>query len=175
MQKLDVNKLECIGKGSHGAVYLIDDSRCLKICKNIKQMQKEYSVLKKAKKYPQFPKVYECRSNYMVREYVKGVRADRFIDENGMDERLCQSITELLIIFKDLKFTRIDIKMNELYVCQDGSIKIIDTTRYMDKRASYPIKLFKALKESGWLNYYIDYLKKNYPDLYNEWSPQAEI
>mgnify|MGYP001316322840 CR=1 FL=1 len=170
MEKINLKKLDFVGKGVHGKVYRLDRNRCIKVCKSTKDMQMEYNVLKHAAGYPQFPKVYECQGKYMIREYIDGENIIAYIKKNGFDNHLARELTELLKIFIKLKFTRIDIRMGEVFVTRDNKIKIIDTTRYLDKKASYPMKMFKVFKELGCKKQYIIFLKKNYPELYKAWN-----
>ena len=169
MQNINVKNLPLIGKGAHGKVYKLNNNRCIKICKKTKDMQLEYKVLKHAKGYPQFPKVYECKDNYMIREFIDGQNIISYIKRNNFDNNLARELTELIIVFMKLKFTRIDIRMGEVFVTKNHKIRIVDTTRYLDKRASYPKKMLEKLRELGCLNQYMNFLKKNYPEFYEAW------
>ena len=60
--------------------------------------------------------------------------------------------------------------MGELFVTRDHKLKIIDTTRYLDKKASYPLKMLGVLKELGCYGQYINFLKENYPEFYRLWN-----
>jgi len=170
MEKINLKQLTYVGKGAHGKVYRLDKNRCIKICKNTKDMQMEYRVLKRAERYPQFPKVYQCKGKYMIREYVDGQNIVDYIKKNGFSNNLARELTELIKVFIKLKFTRIDIRMSEVFVTRDNKIKIIDTTRYLDKKASYPIKMLTVLEELGYKKRYIDFLKKYYPEFYRAWN-----
>ena len=160
MENIDLKHLPLVGEGAHGKVYRLDKNRCIKICKKAKDMQMEYHVLKYVEGYPQFPKVYECKGRYMIREYVDGQNIIDYIKKNGFDNNLARELTELIKVFIKLKFTRIDIRMHEVFVTKDHKIKIIDTTRYLDKKASYPLKMLKVLKELGCQKQYMNFLKK---------------
>ena len=170
MDNINVKGLPLVGKGAHGKVYKLDENRCIKICKSTKDMQMEYSVLKKVEGYPQFPRVYRCEDKYMIREYIAGPNIIDYIKHNGLDNNLARELTELIIVFINLRFTRIDIRMGEVFVSSGSRIRIIDTTRYMDKRASYPRKMLKTLKNLGYYNQYMNFLKQNYPKFYISWN-----
>lgn len=170
MGSINYKNLPLIGKGAHGKIYSLGNDRCIKICKKAKNMQKEYQVLKHAEGYRQFPKVYECKNNYMIREFIDGQDLRTYIAKNGFDTDLARELTELIKVFIKLKFTRIDIKMHEVFVTKDHKIKIIDTTRYMDKQASYPLNMLKSLNELGFRELYMNFLKENYPKFYKEWA-----
>jgi len=170
LEKFDLKQLPLIGRGVHGKVYRLDNNRCLKICKKTKDMKMEYDVLKHVEGYSQFPKVYECKGRYMIREYVDGLNIKVYIKKNGFNNNLARELTELIKTFIKLKFTRIDIRMGELFVTRDHKLKIIDTTRYLDKKASYPLKMLGVLKELGCYGQYINFLKENYPEFYRLWN-----
>lgn len=74
----------------------------------------------------------------MIREFIDGQNIKSYIKENGFNENLAMELTELIKIFMRLNFTRIDIRMSEIFVTKDHKIRIVDTTRYLDKHASYP-------------------------------------
>jgi len=170
MENIDIDKLSLIGKGVHGSVYKMDKNRCIKICGKSVDMQMEYHVLKHTKGYRQFPKVYECKNNYMIREFIDGQDIKSYIEENGFDNKLAKELTKLIKVFIKLKFTRIDIRMREVFVTKDHKIRIVDTTRYLDKVKLYPKKMLRALNELGYLKQYMKFLKENYPKFYKAWS-----
>ena len=78
------------------------------------------------------------KDNYIIREFIDGQNIKSYIKENGFNENLAMELTELIKIFMRLNFTRIDIRMSEVFVTKDHKIRIVDTTRYLDKHASYP-------------------------------------
>jgi len=170
LEKINLKQLPLIGKGVHGKVYKLDKDRCIKVCKKTSDMKMEYDVLKYVKGYPQFPRVYECKGAYMIREYVDGLNIRDYIKKNGFDNNLARELTELIKLFIKLKFTRIDIRMGELFVTSNNKLKIIDTTRYLDKKASYPFKMLRTLKELGCYKKYMNFLKENYLEFYVAWD-----
>ena len=60
--------------------------------------------------------------------------------------------------------------MHEVFVTKDNKIKIIDTTRYLDKKAKYPRKMLKTFLKLGVKEKYMNFLEKNYPNFYVQWS-----
>jgi len=173
MEKIDYDDLPLIGKGGHGKIYNLGDNRCIKVCKKAKDMQKEYRVLQLAEGCPQFPVVYECKGRYMIREYIDGQNIKHYIEENGLSDDLAKELTELILTFIKLKFTRIDVRMQEVFVLGDNKLKIIDTARYLEKRATYPFKMLRALEKLECKEQYMNYLKANYPELYYKWNKKT--
>ena len=166
IDNIDLKHLSLVGEGYHGKVYRLDENLCVKICKEINDMQMEYRVLKYVKNYPQFPKVYGCKGRYMVREYIDGQNIIDYIKKYGFDNELAKELTELIEVFVKLKFARIDIRMHEVFVTKDHKIRIVDTTRYLDQKSSYPRKMLKTLKKLKCNKKYMSFIKENYPEMY---------
>lgn len=66
---------------------------------------------------------------------------------NGLSDDLPKELTELIKIFIKLGFKRINIKMHEVFVIKNNKLKIIDTARYLDKKATYPFKMLRTLEK----------------------------
>lgn len=170
MKKIDTSSLTLIGQGSHGKVYRLDESRCIKVCTNKKNIQMEYRVLKHCEGFPQFPRVYECEGNYMIREYVDGQNIADYIIEHGLDRELARKLVELIDVFKQLGFTRLDCRFSQIFITNEKQLKVIDTTRHMDKHADYPYKLLKALRRLGYKDQFMAYVKELRPGYYQTWQ-----
>lgn len=173
MGTIDYKNLPLVGKGSNGKVYNLGDGTCIKICRKVKSMKKEFQVLKRAEGYSQFPMVCECKGNYMIREYIDGPNIYDYISVNGLSDDLAKELTELIKIFIKLRFKRIDIKMHEVFVIKNNKLKIIDTARYLDKKATYPFKMLRTLEKLKCKEQYLNYLKANYPEFYETWNSRA--
>ena len=170
MHEIDVRGLTLVGEGSHGKVYRLDENRCIKVCQHEEDMQLEYRVLKHSERFPQFPKVYECQGNYMVREFIEGHNIVDFIKKNGFDADLAKQLTEIIDAFTELGFTRLDCRLSQVFVTADKQLKVIDTTRHMDKTASYPYKLLKGLEKLGYKQMFLNYVKEFRPTYYKAWQ-----
>lgn len=173
MKEINYKKLPLVGEGCHGKVYRLDDKRCIKVCKDKKDMQMEYDVLKHASGYHQFPEVYECKDKYMIREFIDGVNIKDYIKKHGFNNKLAEELTQLLLVFMKLNFTKIDIRLHEVFVTNHEIIRIVDTTCYMTKKASYPKKMLANLSKLGCRGKYMEYLKSNYPELHKQWAHQV--
>lgn len=170
MNDINLKELILIGEGSHGKVYRLDDKRCIKVCRTVKHMLNEYSVLKHAEQFPHFPRVYECKDNYMIREYIDGINIIDFIQKNGFDQDLAKKLIEIIDVFSKLGFTRLDCRFSQLFVTGDKQIKIIDTTRHMDKIANYPYKMLKGLRRLGYKEEFLKYVQEFRPNYYEAWK-----
>src|SRR5665647_11771 len=106
---------EFLGSGHNGIVYLLPNNRVIKIFKNKKVCQGEYSIFIKTRKSKYFPKVYEHGDYYIVRDFASGQRLDKYIKKHGINKKISLNIIKLIEEFKKLKFNRLDIRCKDLY------------------------------------------------------------
>lgn len=167
----DVDLLGCkyVGEGHNGKIYLLKDGRILKLFKNRKACSEEYEILSSVDGNPHFPHVYEYGINYMIRDYVGGENLKKFIEQNGLPEYLAHNIINLMEEFKRLNFTKIDIRCKDIFVQEDGSLKVIDPKSLYRRERDYPHKLMKGLNNLNVLDTFEKILKKIRPDLYKLW------
>lgn len=167
----DVNLLGCkyVGEGHNGKIYLLKDGRILKLFKNRKACSEEYEILSSVDGNPHFPRIYEYGINYMIRDYVGGENLKKFIEKNGLPESLAHNIINLMEEFKRLNFTKIDIRCKDIFVQDDGSLKVIDPKSLYRRERDYPHKLMKGLNNLDVLDNFEQVLKKVRPDLYKLW------
>lgn len=170
MLNINVEGLPVIGEGSHGKVYRLDDKRCIKVCKRGKHIQLELKVLKHSERFPQFPKVFECEENYMIREFFDGPNARDYIKQNGLSDGLCDKLIEIIDIFKELGYTRLDCRFSHMIITEGENVKIIDPTRNMDKIADYPRDMLKGLNQLGYKQKFLQRVKQVRPDYYEAWK-----
>lgn len=170
MLDVNVKDLPLIGEGSHGKVYRLDDKRCIKVCKKEKHIQLEFNVLKHSERFPQFPRVYECEGNYMIREFFAGPNARDYIKEKGLSEGLCDRLIEIIDIFKELGYTRLDCRFSHIIITDGENLKIIDPTRNMDKIAEYPRSMLNNLEQLGYKQKFLEHVRKVRPDYYEAWK-----
>lgn len=169
---LDINLLDCkfLGKGNNGIVYMLPDGKVIKICFNNKSFIGESSILQRVNGNKYFPKIYEVGLNYMIRDYVDGVPLNIYIKENGLNKDLIHKIIKLLKEFKKLKFSKIDIRCRDIFVQPNGNLMIIDPKKCYSKYRTFPQHLAKGLYILGVLDYFLDTLKTEEPELYEIWN-----
>lgn len=168
----DVDLMQCtlLGEGNNGWVYLMPDGKAIKICKELKSCLKEYYILKNAETSKHFPKVYEQSGNYMIRDFVGGTCADKYIKRNGLSRRLAVNMINLIEEFERLKFTKLDIRCRDLFVQKDESIMVIDPKSSYTRNVKYPRHMMKGLKKLGVLDKFLKILKEEKPALYKKWN-----
>lgn len=174
---MEVNLKECkfIGRGTHGSAYLTKDGKVIKVCKKKESAKEEYLVMKKGKDSKYFPKVYHYHDNYLIRDYVGGQCAKRYIAKNGLSRKLANNLISLIENFIELDFSRLDIRLMHVFVQKDESILIIDPAANCTKKASYPQHMIKNLKSLGVLKTFFEVLNKKDPELCKEWASKAKV
>lgn len=153
-----LRKSSFLGEGHNGVVFLLEENKVIKIFRRVNVWQDESSILKRVGKSRFFPKMYECKEGYIVREYVEGVRLDKYLRRDSLDESLCKELYLMILDFEKLGFKRIDIRCKDIYIQNDYTLKIIDPKNNYKKRVSYPRHLFKGLYKRNELDRFLDYL-----------------
>lgn len=144
-----------LGVGHNGIVFSLSKNRIIKIFNDDTICKKEYYILKRTDKSKYFPKVYDVGKHYIVREMVHGERLDKYLKEKTMDEALASKLLDLLDEFKQLRFTRLDIRCKDIYICKNEQLKIIDPKNNYSKCVEYPRHLMKGLRNSGSLDVFL--------------------
>ncbi|ELC8441885.1 hypothetical protein QYB59_000891 [Clostridium perfringens] len=155
-----LRKSSFLGEGHNGVVFLLEENKVIKIFRRVNVWKDESSILKRVGKSRFFPKMYECKEGYIVREYVEGVRLDKYLRRDSLDESLCKELYLMILDFEKLGFKRIDIRCKDIYIQNDYTLKIIDPKNNYKKRVSYPRHLFKGLYKRNELDRFLDYLFK---------------
>ncbi|SHJ98427.1 hypothetical protein SAMN02745163_02994 [Clostridium cavendishii DSM 21758] len=165
---------EYLGEGHNGVVFLLPDNMIIKFFRNKKVWKDESSILLKTKRSRFFPKIYYLGENYIVREYVEGIRLDKYLKKNELSEKLCKELYEMVEDFKKLKFTRQDLRCKDIFVQLDGSIKIIDPKNNYKKVVKYPRHLMKGLYKKECLEVFLNYVCEQDFKKYTYWKYKIE-
>lgn len=173
MEKL-LLKSEFLGSGHNGVVYRLPSKRVVKIFKDKKVCDKEYSILKRTNKSKYFPKTYKKGEFYIVRDYVKGERLDKYIKKNGLNETISHNIVKLMKEFKRLRFKKIDIRCKDIYVGKHCSLMIIDPKNNYSKDMVYPRHLMKGLNKLNVLEQFLEDVKGYSPENYELWNTRMK-
>lgn len=165
-----------IGKGHNGIVYKLKSGKVMKIFKDSKICKEEYDTLKQASKLSKnFPKAYFCRPHYIIRDFVPGIRLDKYLKKNPLSKKLAKNIFRLIAEFKKIKFKRLDIRCKDIYVQKDLSLKVIDPKNQFTKIVKYPRHLMKGLDKLGVIDDFLKYLKKHSEKDYNYWKEKFSL
>ncbi|WP_315067513.1 serine/threonine protein kinase [uncultured Clostridium sp.] len=166
---LDVKECEFLGKGKEGAVYLTPEGYALKIFHNRKKAEKEAYLLEDVKNSRFFPKVMFIANNMILRDYVEGDILSTHIKKNGLSYNLCTEIIDLIEEFKQLKFTRLDIRGAHIFVDKTEKIQVIDPRKVFEKRTPYPKGIIKVLVKLNTFDQFLKYLLEYKPKLLKYW------
>ena len=105
----------------------------------------------------------------MVREYCNGVNAKEYIRTHGLTRSLAYKLVEIISIFEELGFSRLDCRLAHLIVTANLNLKVIDPTRNMTKRINYPRQMLRELKYMGCKERFLKYVSEVRPDYYQKW------
>ena len=99
-----------LGKGNNGVVYRIDTHKIIKIFNDEEVCKTEYEILKVSMHCPSFPKVFDYGDYFIIREFVDGVRLDKYLNHNPLNQKLVISLVDLINNFKELGYKKLDIR-----------------------------------------------------------------
>lgn len=156
----ELRSAKYIGQGHNGIIFMLSNKRIVKFFRKIKAWEDESYILKRVYKSRFFPKIYDCGPKYIIREYVDGIRLDKYLSNNPINNRICEELYDMLKEFESLDFTRLDIRCKDLFVQKDYSIRIIDPKNNYKKIVTYPRHLMKGLEKREALDYFFNYVEK---------------
>lgn len=157
-----------LGAGNNGVVYAIARDKVIKIFREEDTCDKEGDILLRVHGNKYFPKIIELGENYIVREKVEGRNLKDIIQEEGLDENTAHKMVDLLLEFKKLGFTRIDTRLKDIYIDEQGNIRMIDPKGFFTRKMPYPKHLCKGLAKHGGLEKFLSALYEKSPELYME-------
>lgn len=163
---IDIKDLVPVGKGVEGTVYRTPDNKALKVFKSISICNSKYKILKKYKDNKHFPKVYECKGYYMLREYIDGTPLREYIMEHGLSETLALNLVNMAEDFYNIRNIKLDGLNKHVLVQKDESVKIIDPRkRYYDFHKS----MLSSLEKVGVYDKFVRILYREKPHLAEKW------
>jgi predicted Ser/Thr protein kinase len=167
---IDLAGCQFLGEGNHGKVFLISNDRIIKIFRDSKSCIFESFILNRINGNKHFPRIYDYDENYIIRDYVGGECLRKYIKKNGLSKGISISLINLCEEFKTLGFKKIDIRCRDIMIQEDGHLMVIDPKGSFTRTVPYPRHLMKGLKSLGVLDLFIDTLREERPDLYEEWK-----
>lgn len=146
-----------IGEGHNGVVFLFEDGNTIKFFRRHGAWQDESYILKKVKGSKFFPRIIEVGDNYIVRDYVDGIRLDKYLKTHSMDDSLAKSLYDMILEFEKLRFRRVDIRCKDIFYDTDKKrVRIIDPKNNYSKRVVYPRHLMKGLYKKDALDDFLE-------------------
>ncbi|MCM3764384.1 hypothetical protein [Neobacillus niacini] len=167
---VNLSGMKMIGKGRQGAVFQYSDGICVKVFGNVEDCEREYYALSLGQHTNLFPIVYVKGNNYIAMEIIKGVDLREYLQSQPLTPELSQKLIEMLIIFKEIGYERIDHHKRQIYLQSDGSLKVIDVARtvWRDRVYPYPRKLLTSLGEEN-KAVFLSHVQATAPQVYEEW------
>ncbi len=149
---------EFVGEGHNGVVFLLGENKVIKIFRKNSVCKDECGIMKRVSKSRFFPKLHETGERYMIREYVDGVRLDKYLRRKKLNRKLCEELYNMILDFEKLRFKRIDIRCKDIFIQKDFTLKIIDPKNNYKKKVVYPRHLFKGLYKRKELETFFEYV-----------------
>jgi predicted Ser/Thr protein kinase len=159
-----------IGIGAQGAVFRLSSDRCVKVYEDSRTAFWESKALKAAEGIPYFPKLYETGDKYVVMEYLAGPNLRDYLAENpGLTESFAEQLLGIVKAMRRLKFARIDTRTGHIIVTEGGKLKVIDHSGAFRTIRRAPFMLIKSLERDGCLDFFLKYVARHDPKLYDKW------
>ena len=164
VKEIDNKKLEIInpteyplvGQGSQGAIFKLDNKRCIKVYGNSKIAEREKDAYAKGAGASFLPILYETGPLYIIIEYIQGPNLKQYLKEKG--KLPLWAATELIQVLKEMRlygFWRRDESLRHILVKDEQKIKIVDHVYAFSLKNPYPVKLFRQLDEIGRLQEFL--------------------
>nr|WP_246629297.1 hypothetical protein [Mesobacillus maritimus] len=162
--------LTMIGKGRQGAVFQVTEDICVKVFGNNEDCEREYYALALGQHTNLFPKLYHKGPLHIAMEIIRGVDLREYLQSQPLSKELSVKLIEMLITFKEIGYERIDHHKRQIYLQQDGSLKVIDVARtvWRDRVYPYPRKLLNSLGTEN-KEVFLAHVQELSPVLYDEW------
>ncbi|WP_246629217.1 hypothetical protein [Mesobacillus maritimus] len=159
-----------IGKGHQGAVYRIAEDQCVKIYGKPEHCKQEKDVLLSNQHLSFIPKVHETGANYVRMEYLLGPNLNQYLKKQShLSEEITRRLLDILLEMKNAGFKQIDAPLRHIFVTNQG-FKLVDHVYSYAREQDRPIELFQNLHERGFLNSFLDQVKKLDPNTHAHWT-----
>lgn len=173
-QDVEVNNkspLQMIGKGRQGAVFHYTDDICVKVFGNEEDCKREYEALSMGQHTGLFPMIYDYGPLFIVMETIKGIDLREYLQSHPLTEEISAMLIHMLVLFKEIGFERIDHHKRQIYLQEDGTLRVIDVSRaiWRDRVYPYPRKLLNSLGEDH-KAIFLQHVQNLAPNLYEEWA-----
>ncbi|MBA2872678.1 RIO-like serine/threonine protein kinase [Anoxybacillus calidus] len=170
------SSLEMIGKGRQGAVFKINDQMCMKVYGDVEDCEREYYAMSLGQHTSLIPRIYCKGKNFIVMEMVYGIDLREYLQTNPLTKELSYRLIEMLLTFKEIGYERIDHHKRQIYLQEDGSLKVIDVGRtvWRNRTYPYPRKLLRSLGKD-YEAVFLQHVQELAPELYKEWQYYIDI
>lgn len=160
-----------VGQGSQGAVFKLDNSRCIKVYESEKIAEQERNSYLKTIGSPIMPMLYETGHKYMIIEYVEGPNLKEYLIKKGkMNTEITQELINMFLEMRRLNFLRRDESLRHILLKDYRKVKIVDHVYAFTLKNPFPIKFFKQLKMIEMVDMFIEQGFELAPELFEEFK-----
>ncbi|WP_163103335.1 hypothetical protein [Peribacillus alkalitolerans] len=162
-----------IGKGHQGAVYRLDENRCVKIYGREDYARQEKEVLLSSQKLSFIPKVYKTGPNYIEMEYLSGPDLNTYLKKQSkLPEEISKQLYNILTQMENNRFKQIDAPLRHIIITNDG-FKLLDHVFSFTLEKRKPIELFENLQQLNFLDSFLEFVKETDSKAYQRWLPDS--
>lgn len=165
----NVKELELLGSGTQGKVYRIDSQKCIKIFKKNQTCKEELETLSMAQIDSHFPRLYGYGEKYIIRECINGIELNKYLSSHPLTPDISNKIIKLYEAMVRVGYTRLDTALFHIFITPSNELKLIDTSKAIKKRTTYPNLILSGLDKLGYKKDFIDFVKATNPEVYNKW------
>ncbi|WP_449538730.1 hypothetical protein [Ferdinandcohnia sp. Marseille-Q9671] len=159
-----------IGKGHQGAVYRLSEDRCVKVYGKITHAEQEQKVLLSCQDLSFIPKVHEAKKNYVVMEYLSGPDLNTYLKKQSkLPDEIAKGLLDILTTMKKKRFKQIDAPLRHVIITTNG-LKMVDHVYSFTRDQDRPLELFKDLRERGFFESFLEYVRNADQKTYDEWT-----
>ncbi|MGD6836580.1 hypothetical protein ACQCVL_08395 [Bacillus thuringiensis] len=160
-----------IGMGTQGAVFKLDEDKCVKIYCDSVQAKKEIKILKAGQHLSFMPVVYDTGSNYVVMEYFNAPTLTEYLkDCTYIPSFIVEKLLYILKNLQQVKSTMIDISLRNVFVVDNDELKVIGHEPAIKGKYPVPLKLIGDLKKILLKDSFLAEVKKLEPDIFHKWN-----
>lgn len=159
-----------IGYGHQGAVFGIDDARCVKIYRNEDVAARELRALQMGQEAGICPEIYGWGDRWIAMEMIKTPSLETYVLSNPLTPELTQRLLRLIDTFKEIGYTRLDHAARHIYLMPDDKLKVIDVVHSVKPHGELkrlPTKLLKGLGQHAAT--FLRHVRSIRPNLYWRW------
>lgn len=166
---IKLDECKYIGGSYNSSVYLMKDTRVVKIYKDPLDCKRQYELLKTTAVSNFFPKIYNFCGHYIIREYIEGISMIKYIKENKFDNKAALKLIKFLEKLDINKVLTLDIKFEDIFIKKDNELILIDISSNQLKEDTL-YKILKTLKTLNVLDLFLFELKNYNINLYSKWT-----
>lgn len=160
-----------VGQGSQGAIFKLDNSRCIKVYESEKIAEQERKAYLKTIGSPIMPMLYETGHKYMIIEYVEGPNLKEYLIKKGkMNTEITQELINMFLEMRRLNFLRRDESLRHILLKDYRKVKIVDHVYAFTLKNPFPIKFFKQLKMIEMVDMFIEQGFELAPEMFEEFK-----